>query len=174
MVSVDAEAIEWSCQLARESEGLEVCPASALTIAGARQLARAGRLRADALVLLNLTGVDRAPSARRADFIVARRGDGWALTPGAPSRDGVVDAVIEELRRSQQLPDDLLLDAGTVLLEKGLALDSVGVLELLLALETRFGRPLEEHELTKENLETVGALAQLVSAKLARPASPDA
>ena len=71
-------------------------------------------------------------------------------------------------------PDDLPLDADTVLLEKGLALDSVAVLELLIALEKRFDRRIEEHELTPENLASVGALARLLTGKLTAPAAGDA
>lgn len=172
MVSVDAVAIERARALALETEGLDICAASAMTIAAAGDLAAAGRIRADAVVLLNLTGAERAPSTRPADFIVEREGDGWIVTPvGRQPQDDVLDAVIEELRRSQHLPESLSLDAGTALLNAGLALDSIGVLELLLSLESRFARRIEEHEVTMENLASVGALARLIAAKLAGSAN---
>jgi acyl carrier protein len=84
-------------------------------------------------------------------------------SPSEHAPDGVVDAVIDVLRESQQLPDNLSLSAETVLLEGGLALDSVAVLELLLALEKRFARTVEQDEVTMENLRTIGAVARLVA-----------
>jgi len=169
MVSVGAHALEEARALAMHTEGLDICYASALTVAAARGLAGAGRVSRDSVVLLNLTGADRPPSARAADFVVERDGEGWVMTArtGAAS-DDLVRAVADEVRRSQRLPDDVAIDAGTALLEQGLALDSVAVFELLLAVEKRFARRIEEHEVNEANLGTVGALAQLVATKLGR------
>jgi threonine synthase len=83
MVEAGQDAIVQARELARDTEGLDVCAASALTIAGAAALARAGRLPRDGVVLLNLTGGDRPPSERPADFVVERRADGWRVTPGS-------------------------------------------------------------------------------------------
>jgi threonine synthase len=80
MISVHADAIEDARKLAMETEGLDVCYSSALTIAAARDLAATGWVKADDVILLNLTGADRPPSTRPADFVVERHGDGWRLT----------------------------------------------------------------------------------------------
>jgi len=170
MLSVDADAIRAARELVKETEGLEICFASAMTIAAARRSARAGQIDPAAVVLLNLTGRDRGPSGRAADYDVRAQGGEFVVTAGDASKDGeIVDVVADVLRRSQQLPESMQLDATTALLEGGLALDSVAVLELLLALETRIERRLEEHEVTPENLRTVGSLAKLVAAKLTTP-----
>jgi threonine synthase len=80
MLAVDEAAIGRGRALAQETEGLEVCAASALTVAAAGELARSGRVKRDAVVLLNLTGADRASSDRPADFIVERDGAAWRIT----------------------------------------------------------------------------------------------
>jgi len=169
MVSVHADAIEEARRLAMETEGIDICYASALTIAAAHDLAATGRVSAEAIVLLNLTGADRPPSTRPADFVVERHAEGWRLTHQPPSpRVEIVDGVIDEVRRHLRLTDDVDLNAETVLLERGLALDSVAVFELLLAVEHRFGHRIEDNEVTTENLRTIGAIARLVATKLGR------
>lgn len=172
MLSADAEAIERARSLAQETEGLDICAASALTIAAASDLLRRGFLRRETVVLLNLTGADRPPSARPADFVVERDNGGWMVTAAKHTAASVLATVIEEVRRSQQLADDMPLDADTALLKTGLALDSVGLLELLLSLEKRFCRRIEEHEVTEPNFATIGALARFVAGKLGE--RPDA
>ena len=81
MVEVQSEAIASAQDLVRATEGLDICAASALTVAAAGVLARAGRMRQDAVVLLNLTGADRPPSGRAADFVVERAEARWTVTP---------------------------------------------------------------------------------------------
>lgn len=81
MMAVDAEAIAESQTLVHRTEGIDICMASAMTVAAAADLARAGRIRRDAVVLLNFTGADRPPSPRPADFIVQRGSAGWIVTP---------------------------------------------------------------------------------------------
>ena len=83
MVDAGEEAIVAVRALARETEGLEICAASALAIARTAALARSGRIERGAVVLLNLTGGDRPPSDRPADFVVARDGRAWRVTPAA-------------------------------------------------------------------------------------------
>ena len=68
MLEAGEEAIVTARDLARETEGLDICAASALAIAGAAALARSGRIEREAVVLLNLTGGDRAPSERPRGF----------------------------------------------------------------------------------------------------------
>jgi acyl carrier protein len=83
------------------------------------------------------------------------------------SNSDVATVVGSVLRESLQLGLDVEIDPATVLLERGLALDSVAVLEMLLAVETRFGVRIEDCEVTEENLRTVGALARLIAGKQA-------
>lgn len=174
MLSVDADAIASARELVARTEGVDVCFSSALTLAAAQRLAASGRLRRDAVVLLNLTGGDRPRATVRADFLVERRGAGWQVTPMPQPDDGVLSAVVDALRGSQRLSGELALRADTVLLDGGLALDSVAVLELLVALENRFALRIDEHEVTAENLQTVGALAELMTSKLAAARRSDA
>lgn len=82
MVAIDAEAIERGRALAWETEGLDVCSASALSIAAAGELARSGQIARAAVVLLNLTGGDRAPSHRPADVVLERDGAAWKMVTG--------------------------------------------------------------------------------------------
>lgn len=109
--------------------------------------------------------------------------DGSGQRGGAPrtgrsgSSSGGVSTtrrVIELVRSSQRLPPDEPLGADAFLLERGLALDSVALLELMLALEEGFELRIEDHELTRENFETVAALAQLIDRKLAGSPPADA
>jgi threonine synthase len=168
MLSVGAEALRESRELAMQTEGLHICYASSATIAAARVLSSTGVVRRNATVLLNLSGADRPHSGRRADHIVERIGDEWVMTSQSEaSSSDVATAVGVVLRESLQLADDFAIDPATVLLEQGLALDSVAVLELLLALETRFGVGIEESEVTEENLRTVGTLTRLIADKQA-------
>jgi len=85
----------------------------------------------------------------------------------------VASEVCAVVRAALQLGSDPDLDAGTVLLEDGLALDSVAVLELLLALERRFQIAIEENEVTEEALHTIGSLTALIVQKLAAPRGDD-
>jgi threonine synthase len=81
VVSVSSDAIEEARRMASQTEGLDVCYASAMTIAAARDLVLSGLLSSGTLVLLNLTGSDRPPSNRGHDFLVERREEGWLVTP---------------------------------------------------------------------------------------------
>lgn len=59
------------------------------------------------------------------------------------------------------------LDATTPLLGHLPELDSMAVLELVLALEERFGITIEGEEVTEEVFETLGSLAAFVDGKRA-------
>lgn len=59
------------------------------------------------------------------------------------------------------------LDASTPLLGALPELDSMAVMELVLALEDRFGIALEGEDVTSEAFETLGSLRALVDGKLA-------
>ena len=58
------------------------------------------------------------------------------------------------------------LDASTRLFGSLPELDSMAVVELVVAIEERFGISIDEDEVTGEVFETVGSLASLVDAKL--------
>ncbi|MBW2279770.1 MAG: acyl carrier protein [Deltaproteobacteria bacterium] len=73
-----------------------------------------------------------------------------------------IEGVIESVRSSQQLAAEEPLDAETFLLERGLALDSVSLLDLVLALEERFGLRIAEDDVVAENFETIARVAELI------------
>jgi acyl carrier protein len=61
--------------------------------------------------------------------------------------------------------DGAALDASTQLFGSLPELDSMAVVELVVAIEQRFGIRIDEDEITAEAFETVGSLAELVDAK---------
>lgn len=73
-----------------------------------------------------------------------------------------IEGVIETVRSSLQLAAEEPLDAETFLLERGLALDSVSLLDLVLALEGRFGLRIAEDDVVTENFETIACVAKLI------------
>lgn len=85
-----------------------------------------------------------------------------------------IEAVIEVVRSSQRLATDEPLDAETFLLERGLALDSVPLLDLVLALEERFQLRIAEDDVTPENFETIACVASLIGRTISREAPIDA
>jgi acyl carrier protein len=175
MVSVDADSLVQVLALALQAEGLDICYEAALSLAAARELARSGRIRADATVLLNLTGAERPPSDCSPHYIVELEGQEWTVKAQSGTQHADrLGAVAGVLRESLRFGGDIKLGADTILLEGGLALDSVAVLELLLAVESRFGIQIEEHEVTDENLRTVGSLARLIDCKLGASSATDA
>lgn len=56
------------------------------------------------------------------------------------------------------------LSANDSLLEKGL-IDSTGILELVDFLQKKFGVPIEDHEITPANLDSIGKIARFVRQK---------
>lgn len=82
-----------------------------------------------------------------------------------------IEGVISVIRSSQGLPAGEPLDGSVYLIEKGLAFDSVALLELSLALEETFGLRVEDREMTTENFETVAAVAAFIERKLGGVAS---
>ena len=57
------------------------------------------------------------------------------------------------------------IDERTLLINRGLALDSVAVVDLIARIETRFGIVFKDSELTPEQFASVGALATLLRKK---------
>jgi acyl carrier protein len=76
--------------------------------------------------------------------------------------DDVKDVVVETLGVEDRADD---LDASTPLFGHLPELDSLAVLELVAALESRFGIEVEDDDVTAEAFETLGSLAALVSSK---------
>jgi threonine synthase len=161
-------------ELVRQTEGLGICYTSAMTVAAARKLAREGRLRRDAVIMLNITGAERVGHPSPVPhYIVERDGAGWSITPADPSHDvGVFDRVRRVLVEQNHLPTDMRIDSETRLVEGGLALDSVALLEFSLALEREFGCRISEKELTPQHFATAGTVANLMRGKISgTPAS---
>ena len=77
--------------------------------------------------------------------------------------DGVKDVVVETLGIEDRAAT---LDAGTPLLGTLPELDSMAVLEVILALEERFGIAIDGDDVTADAFETLASLAALVDAKL--------
>jgi acyl carrier protein len=81
--------------------------------------------------------------------------------------DPLLDRVIRVLRDTGGVPETQPLDAMTQLLEPGLALDSILLLDFVLGLEREFGCELPDEDLTRERFETLGAAAELVRSRVA-------
>lgn len=77
--------------------------------------------------------------------------------------DGVKEVVVETLGIEDRAAT---LDAGTPLLGSLPELDSMAVLEVILALEERFGIAIDGDDVTADAFETLASLAALVDAKL--------
>ena len=78
-----------------------------------------------------------------------------------------LERVIQTIVQSAGLPHDEPLSADTPLVGSGVSLDSVAVLELVVALEKEFGIELSPTELAQTRaLSTVGSLAHLVDSKI--------
>ena len=77
--------------------------------------------------------------------------------------DGVKEVLVETLGIEDRAAT---LDAGTPLLGSLPELDSMAVLEVILALEERFGIAIDGDDVTADAFETLASLAALVDAKL--------
>lgn len=79
-----------------------------------------------------------------------------------------LEQVIQIVRKAADPALDEPIVASTGLVGSGLSLDSVAVLELLVALEKEFGIEIDGDELSNSSiLATVGSLANLVASKVA-------
>jgi threonine synthase len=152
-----------------DTEGLEICYTSAMTLAAAKELRATGWLKQDQTVLLNLTGRDRdgEPYAP-ADFFVERNGSEWTITPARERthEDEAFNRVARVLQSSARLENNIALTPETQLIRGGLGLDSVGLLEYSLALESEFGCTISENHLTPEHFSTLGAVANLMRSEM--------
>jgi acyl carrier protein len=60
------------------------------------------------------------------------------------------------------------LEEGTSLLEQGI-IDSTGVLEVIMFIETTFGVTVEDSEMLPENLDSIERIAAFVARKTSQP-----
>lgn len=81
---------------------------------------------------------------------------------GTATLDEVRDVIVETLGLTGVAAE---LRADTMLLGGVSEFDSLAVMELLVALESRFGITVEDEDVTVELFETVGILAAYVDAK---------
>ena len=78
----------------------------------------------------------------------------------------LLTTVIRVLRDSQSLPEEQPIGSDTRLLKAGLGLDSVAVLEFVIALEAEFGCRIEDDEMDPRWFTTVSAVMALMKEKL--------
>ena len=84
-----------------------------------------------------------------------------------------LERVIRILRETLSLREADPVDAHTRLVGEGLTLDSVALLDLVLALERAFECEIDDAEITPQAFATVGSAAELVAAKLAGADRPE-
>lgn len=172
MVTAKQDEMRELRKLVLELEGVDMCYTSSMTLAAARTLRRQGKMGADDVVLLCITGADRVGAKYpEPDYYVDRDGDDWKLTPakGVGASDPVFDRVSQVLAASAKLPENARLENETKLVGGGLGLDSVALLEFSLALEKEFGIEIGESDLTPENFQTLGTVSALIKRTTTRP-----
>lgn len=76
--------------------------------------------------------------------------------------EAAIAEVVEVVRSSQRLAPDEPLEAGTILLDHGLALDSVALLDLVLALEERFSIRFADQDIAPAHFQSIASVARLV------------
>ncbi len=169
IVTAEQDAMREMRTRVRETEGLDVCYTSAMTVVAAAKLRRSGWLAPDSVVLLNFTGADRESEPRaRPDFLVHPDGEGFRIEAAPKAGDDHVARVAGVVRRSSAARGDVAIGPATRLVGGGLGLDSVALLELALALEAEFGCELAPEDLRPPHVETVGAIAELLRRKIGR------
>jgi acyl carrier protein len=91
------------------------------------------------------------------------------FTVSVGSRSAVLDEVKIVLRDELELGDRADgFDRSTPLFESLVEFDSMAVVQVVTALEDRFGFIIEDHEIDGEIFETVGSLTTFVESKLQR------
>jgi len=86
------------------------------------------------------------------------------MDPGPASTIEAVKAIVVETLGIEERADTL--DAGTTLLGALPELDSMAVLELVVALERHFGIVVEDDDVSAETFESLGSLAAFVDGRL--------
>ena len=86
------------------------------------------------------------------------------LGPAPAERDGLYDWLIATL---SSVAGGLVIeiDTSTPLLEGGVGLDSLGMLELITAIESRLRITIDEREIVPEHFATVGALLAFLESR---------
>lgn len=79
----------------------------------------------------------------------------------------LLEQVIGVLRKSLGLSEDQRIDAETKLLRGGLTLDSVALLEFVMALEDAFHCEIEDDEIDPLRFASVGVVEAFMQSKLA-------
>lgn len=74
-----------------------------------------------------------------------------------------MEARLLEILRDQTIEPDAVADARTDLFEAGL--DSMGIMQLVLAIEEAFGIVLEPTDLSRDHFQTVETIAALLKSK---------
>jgi acyl carrier protein len=88
------------------------------------------------------------------------------------SNDEILAAVIELADSTEGAVKQHDSGAATPLSDGGFSLDSLGLIELLMACEDRFGIGLDASELQPQQLSTAGSLAAFIQTRLADAPSP--
>ncbi|MGE4130722.1 MAG: acyl carrier protein [Bdellovibrionales bacterium] len=85
------------------------------------------------------------------------------------STEPVLDQVIQVIRDSVNLHhlDPKEFSPDTTLRDGGLNLDSVDILEVIVAIEQKFGVKIADAEMGKKYFRTVGSIAELVNSQSA-------
>jgi len=83
----------------------------------------------------------------------------------------LLERVVGVLRKSLGLSEDQRIDAETKLLRAGLTLDSVALLECVMALEDAFHCEIEDDEIDPLHFGSVGVVAEFMQSKLTGPGS---
>ncbi len=83
------------------------------------------------------------------------------------STDAVFNEVVNIIRTSVNLHhiEDARFAPDTSLRDGGLELDSVDVLEIIIAIEHRYGFKIDDAEMGKKYFRTIGSITELVQAK---------
>ena len=83
------------------------------------------------------------------------------------STSPVFNQVVEVIRNSVNLHhlEDSRFGADTSLRDGGLELDSVDILEIIVAVEHRFGVKIDDAEVGKKYFRTIGTIAEFVQLK---------
>ncbi|MBT8442559.1 MAG: acyl carrier protein [Gammaproteobacteria bacterium] len=88
------------------------------------------------------------------------------VEPISISRDAISVWVSDELVRLELVDASVSMNADTGLFGRGIGLDSVDLLRLLISIELKFDLTLEDAELTPDRFRTVGTLTDFILGKL--------
>jgi acyl carrier protein len=81
-------------------------------------------------------------------------------------RAALLDHVATLLRERQLVTDGIALDESTGLLGQGIGLDSVEVLQIVSAIEERYGLTIDDDDLRREHFLTLGAVVTFIAERL--------